>query len=107
PRLMVATEKAAELCALGSSRMPSLDAVALSATISGAPAEAERRSELIPGRDGAGSVFVQVKFSAMSVAGRIAVGVNAITKDWLEPGAMLTGTLGKPVTWFVAEFVVW
>src|SRR5262245_35435395 len=78
PRLTDATAKAPTLARR---TIPSLDAVATSATMSGAGvAEARRKNVLTPEVMGAGAVFVQAKLSWTSVRAKGDVGVNAKTK---------------------------
>src|SRR5437867_3967145 len=88
--------------------MPSPVSVAASATMSATDVAAPDSSSVLrPLTLGAGSVFVQSKTSAMSVAANATRGVIAKTKLWLPPGAMLTAMLAVPVTWLVVGFVVW
>ena len=80
PTLTVATAKAAVPVDPGMWRMPSLLAVAASATMSGTGvADADSSRVLTPEIVGAGSVLVLVNPSLISVGSNEAVGMNANT----------------------------
>ena len=107
PTFTVATAKAPVPFVPGIFTMPSLVVVAAKATISGTGVvDAESKSVFNPELTGAGLLFVQSKLSCTSVGGKGAVGVKAKTKLWAAPPGTLTGVLGVPVIWLVAELVV-
>jgi hypothetical protein len=108
PTFTVATANAFAPELPGMWRMPSLVAVAASATMSGTGvAEAESNSVFRPGKIGGPSRLEQRKPSATSLGPNGAIGANAMTKLWAAPAARLTGVLGWPVRALVAGLVVW
>ena len=108
PTFTVATAKAFEPVVPVMCRMPSLLAVAASATMSGTGiAEADRSKVLRPVSLGAALTPVQSKPSVMVVGANGALGVNAMTKLCEAPAAIDAGVFGEPASAFVAGLVVW
>jgi hypothetical protein len=107
PTSPVATAKAFEPELPGMWRMPSFEAVATSATMSGTgEVEADSRRVSSPMSTGAGTTFVQAKLSTTLVGSNALLGVNAITKLCACLAGISTGVLTVPVSALVVGLVV-
>jgi len=108
PTFTVATAKALEPDVPVMCRMPSFDAVAANATMSGTGvAEAYNSNVLRPVVLGAALTPVHAKPSTTLVGTNAVFDVNAITKLCAPPAAIDAGVFGEPVSALVAGLVVW
>ena len=108
PTLTVATAKAFDPEVPVMCRMPSFDAVAANATMSGTGvAEADSSNVLRPVVLGAVLTPLQAKPSTTFVGTNAAFGVKAMTKLCEPPAAIDAGVFGEPVSALVAGLVVW